>query len=165
VQEALEAIAAGDLDRADSVLGRISDGDRRREVVGALEAARDQQSWEEAQRSESPASLHGYLDARPKGRWASEARKRLAKLQSELAAAEPGDWDRAWELGTVQAWERYLEHHPDSPRAAEARQWRQEADDFDLACATNTSAMWRAFLKTWPEGRHRMDAEVRLRGR
>ena len=164
VQEALDAIAAGDVARAESLLGRISDGDRKSEVTDALEGARDQQSWEEAQRAETPGSLRAYLDARPNGRWASEARKRLSKLQTEMQAAEPADWERAWELGTVQAWDRYLEHHPDSPRAGEAKHWRQEADDFDLACLTNTPAMWRAFLKTWPEGRHRMDAEVRLRG-
>ena len=163
VQEALDAIAAGDLPRAETILGRIGDGDRRTEVSEALEAARDQQSWEQAQREESPATLRAYLDARPNGRWASEAKRRLQRLQTEIDAAEPADWERAWELGTVQAWDYYLERHPDSSRAVEAKRWRQESDDFDLACLTNTPAMWRAFLKTWPEGRHRMDAEVRLR--
>jgi tRNA A-37 threonylcarbamoyl transferase component Bud32 len=75
---------------------------------------------------------------------------------------EPADWDAAWENGSAAAWDRYLTEHPQSPRAGEARNCRQEAMDFELATTTNSAAMWRAFIKTWPSGRHRIDAEIRM---
>jgi eukaryotic-like serine/threonine-protein kinase len=81
----------------------------------------------------------------------------------EKTANEPADFDAAWEAGTTAAWDEYLENHPLSPRLDEARHCRQEAADFELAIAMNTRTMWRAFLKTWTEGRHRIDAEIRAR--
>jgi serine/threonine protein kinase len=163
MQEALDAVAADDPDRAESLLGQIADAERRREVMDAIDAARDRRVWDEATRNESAMSLRGYLDARPQGRWSSEARKRLSRRQSATFANEPSDWNLAWEDGTVDAWDRYLAVHPDSPRAEEAKRWRHEAEDFELAIKTDTRAMWRAFLKTWPEGRHVMDAAIRLK--
>lgn len=80
-----------------------------------------------------------------------------------IAALETPNWDAAWEAGSVAAWDRYLAIHAGSARAADARLCRQEAVDFDLAASTDKASMWRAFLKAWPEGRHRLDAEVRLR--
>jgi len=163
IKEALDAVAADDPDRAESLLVQIADADRKREITDAIDAARDRRVWEEATRTESARSLRAYLDARPKGRWASEARKRLARRQSATFANEPADWNAAWEDGTVAAWDRYLAEHPESSRAEEAKQWRHEAADFELAIATDTRAMWRAFLKAWPEGRHVMDAALRLK--
>lgn len=84
--------------------------------------------------------------------WASEERMKR----------EPAEWDAAWEAGSAAAWDRFLAEHPESSRAAEARSCRQEAVDFELASTTNSAAMWRAFIKTWPSGRHRIDAEIRL---
>ena len=108
-------------------------------------------------------SLRAYLDARPQGRWASEARKRQAKRASAAHANEPADWNTAWEAGTVEAWDRFLQEHPESSRIEEAKRWRQESADFELAIATDTRAMWRAFLKAHPEGRHHFDAALRLK--
>jgi serine/threonine protein kinase len=98
----------------------------------------------------------------------SPRREEVARLVSDWMAearraAEPRDWDAAWEAGNVAAWDRYLSEHPGSERAADARLCRQEAVDFELAVTTASVSMWRAFLKAWPEGRHRLDAEVRLR--
>jgi len=126
MQEALDAIAAEDLARAESLLGQISDGERRREITSAMEALR--------------------------------ARRRDAARRTE-----PADWNAAWEAGTVDAWDQYLAAHPDSTRIEEARHWRHEATDFELAVTNDNRAMWRAFLKTWPEGRHAMEASIRLR--
>ena len=153
VQAALDAIARGDVAAAEENLKKITDADRRDEVTTALDALRDREEWEGAKNA---SALRAYLESRPKGRWASEAKKKLQKLQ-------PKDWDAAWETGSVAAWDRYLADHADSPRAGEAQQHRREAVDFDLATSTNTKMMWRAFLKTWPDGRHRLDAEIRMR--
>lgn len=163
MQEAFDAIAADDVDRAEQLLAQVPDPDRRREVTEAIEAARDRRAWEEATKMESAKALQAYLDARPDGRWAGEAKKRLTRRQSAAFASEPSDWNRAWEAGTVAAWDRYLSDHPESARTAEATRWRQEAADFELAIATDSRAMWRAFLKTYPEGRHAMEAAIRLR--
>ena len=57
----------------------------------------------------------------------------------------------------------YLANHADSSRSGQALQMRLEAADFDLASSTNTATMWRAFLKSWPEGRHRLEADIRMR--
>ena len=163
MQEALDAVAADDVDRAEQLLGQVLDTERKREVTEAIDAARDRRAWEEAAKSESARSLQAYLDARPNGRWAQEAKKRLTRRQSAAFASEPSDWNRAWEAGTVAAWDRFLNDHPESPRTEEAMRWRQEAADFELAIATDSRAMWRAFLKTYPEGRHVMEAAIRLR--
>jgi outer membrane protein assembly factor BamD (BamD/ComL family) len=163
VQEALAAISKGDCDRADSLLTRITDDAYRREIVDALETARDKQRWDAARKDDSIPSLKAYLEAHPKGRWVKDAQKRLMKLHAASEASEPRDWDTAWEAGTVAAWDQYLTAHPDSRRIDEARTCRQEAADFDVAGKANSSSMWRAFIKTWPEGRHRIDAEIRMR--
>jgi outer membrane protein assembly factor BamD (BamD/ComL family) len=163
MQEALDAVARDDLDRAETLLGQVSDAERRREITEALDAARDRRLWEETTRNESARSLRAYLDARPNGRWASEARKRMTRRRSAILANEPRDWNDAWEEGSVRAWDRYLEEHPESSRLDEAKRCRQEAADFELATTTDSRAMWRAFLKTWPDGRHVMDAAIRLK--
>ncbi|HUP62185.1 MAG TPA: protein kinase [Thermoanaerobaculia bacterium] len=163
VQEALDAIAAGDVARAESLLAQVADPARQSEIQAALEAAHDRMSWDEATRAESTLSLRSYIEARPDGRWATEARKRLSKLEVATQAAEPGHWNDAWERGTIDAWDRYLAAHPDSARIEEARRWRQEASDFELAVSEDRKVMWRAFLKTWPEGRHHIEAAIRLR--
>jgi serine/threonine protein kinase/outer membrane protein assembly factor BamD (BamD/ComL family) len=163
VQAALDAIARGDPDAAESLLGTVKHGDRRNEIVASVDALRDQRSWDEASHDPTIASLNAYLAARPSGRWAREASKRVARLREKLREHEPRDWDTAWETGNVDAWDRYLADHSDSARAVEARRCRQEAVDFDLAVSVNSPSMWRAFLKSWPEGRHRIDAEIRAR--
>jgi serine/threonine protein kinase len=163
VQAAHDAVARGDASEAESILARIADGDQRNDVIASIDALRDQQEWDEASRDATIASLDVYLAARPGGRWAQEARKRIARLKEKAREHEPRDWNRAWEEGSVAAWDYYLADHADSARAGEARRCRQESVDFDLAVTANTSAMWRAFLKTWPEGRHHIDAEIRAR--
>jgi serine/threonine protein kinase len=163
VQAALDAIAHGDVNGAETLLGKVVDADRRSEIEAALDALRDRKSWEVASGAGTAAALRAYVEARPTGRWIADARKRLSRLESTMRESEPRDWDAAWEAGNIAAWDRYLAEHPDSTRADEARMHRQEAVDFDLAGTTNTAKMWRAFLKAWPEGRHRLDAEIRLR--
>jgi hypothetical protein len=126
VQQALDAVANDDVERAESLLARVADAERRAEIEAALASAR-------------------------------ERRRR------QRARSEPADWDAAWESGIAAAWDRYLAEHGDSERAGEARECRQEAADFELAVATDSKAMWRAFLKSWPEGRHHIDAAIRMR--
>lgn len=128
--------------------------------------AAEKRAYEDARAMNTPSAWKLYLTAYPNGAHAEEARERIATAERAAAEAsrakEPGDWDAAWEAGTSAAWDKYLAAHPQSPRVAEARNCRQEAVDFELASQTNNPAMWRAFIKAWPGGRHRIEAEIRL---
>ena len=118
----------------------------------------EQRSWEEAQKSGTAEAFQSHAKAHPDGKFSADARRALARL-----AIIEGDFNAAWEAGTVAAWDHYLETYPDAPRAPEARRCRQEAAEYEMAAAMNTKPMWRAFLKAWPEGRYRLDVEIRLR--
>ncbi len=118
----------------------------------------DERAWDEARRAGTAEALQAYLKVRPEGRFAADARRSLARL-----AIIEGDFNAAWEAGTVAAFDEYLARYPDAPRVEEARRCRQEAAEYEMAERVNTKTMWRAFLKAWPEGRHRLDVEVRLR--
>lgn len=138
-------------------------------------AIRARQLLSEALAFETVASdtgLREFLKLWPDGRLRLEAEIRIAteqqRVERERADAarresDPHDFNTAWETGTTAAWDRYLAAHADSPRTPEALQMRLEAADFELACSTNNATMWRAFVKSWPEGRHRLEADIRLR--
>jgi hypothetical protein len=123
-----------------------------------LDAGDDARMWQEASRAGTADALQAYLKAQPNGVWIADARRALARL-----AIADGDFNDAFETGTVAAWDAWFEAYPDSPRHEEARRHRQEAVEFELAATMNTKVMWRAFLKAWPQGRHHLDAELRLR--
>jgi serine/threonine protein kinase len=131
--------------------------------AAARELVYDAELWGHACEDGTVAALEAYLAEHPNGKWADEARKSIEYLKASLSVTEPRDWDAAWEAGTIAAWDGYLAQHVYSRRAHEARRWRQEAVEFEQAAKMNTPVMWRAFLKAWPSGRHRLDAEVRLR--
>jgi len=96
----------------------------------------------------------------PVGDAAREALARVGRGEDEEAV-----FQQTWESGTSAAWQQFIAAHPNSVHAEEARRCRQEAVDFELALASDTITMWRAFVKAWPEGRHRLDADIRLRAK
>jgi serine/threonine-protein kinase len=128
-----------------------------RTKLDALEE-KDEASWLEAERANTVLSLQNYMRVHPVGRHVADARRAIARL-----AIVEGDFNAAFETGTVAAWDQYIATYPDAPRLAEARLCRQEAAEYDTAARMNTKVMWRAFVKAWPNGRHRLDAEVRLK--
>ncbi|HEX6100285.1 MAG TPA: serine/threonine-protein kinase [Thermoanaerobaculia bacterium] len=142
-------------------LERYPDSPRAEEARRLVEEAT---AFEAATAAEAETAVRQFLAAWPDTRHHLEAGILLAKLKQRTAerAKEPGDWETAWESGTSAGWDRYLADHPDSPRIADARSCRQETLDFELATQLNTPAMWRAFIKTWPGGRHRIEAEIRM---
>jgi serine/threonine protein kinase len=135
-------------------------------VARAKEMLEEANAFELSSKSDSETAVRQFLVMWPDGRHYLEAEIRLATLRQTMAAKqnEPRDFEEAWERGTTAAWDRYLSEHASSQRIADARRCRQEAADFEQAVAANHPAMWRAFLKTWPEGRHRMDAALRVKG-
>jgi tRNA A-37 threonylcarbamoyl transferase component Bud32 len=152
---AIDTIAAWGLFLLNHPAGLHEHGARSR--LELLEAA-DEAKWSEAARANTAEALQDYMRAHPVGRHVADARRAIARL-----AIVEGDFNAAWETGTVAAWDAYLATYPDAPRLGEARQCRQEAAEYDLASTMNTRVMWRAFVKAWPNGRHRLDAEVRLK--
>jgi Serine/threonine protein kinase len=126
------------------------------ETVRAKEAEGDRRALQRLAEGNPPGSLVG--DA------AREALARGAR-SPEREQDEERAFQQAWELGTSAAWRQFIEEHPGSPRAGEAKRCRQEASDFEHAVSADTATMWRAFVKSWPEGRHRLDADIRMRSR
>ncbi|MFL6248292.1 MAG: serine/threonine protein kinase [Thermoanaerobaculia bacterium] len=122
-------------------------------------------AFEASQTTESETSIRQFLSMFPEGRHHLEAEIRLVAMRERhaLEALDPKDFDEAWERGTTGAWDEYLRKHQYSERVVEARRCRQEAADYEQAMTANVPAMWRAFLKTWPEGRHRIDATLRAK--
>jgi tRNA A-37 threonylcarbamoyl transferase component Bud32 len=137
----------------DGVLARDA-----KQRLSVLDAGDDARMWEAARRAGTSEALQAYLKARPEGVAAADARRSLARL-----AMADGDFNAAFEEGTVGAWDNWFERYPDSPRHDEARRHRQEAVEFDMARQIDTKVMWRAFLKAWPQGRHHIDAELKVR--
>jgi hypothetical protein len=113
-------------------------------------------------------ALQRLAEAHPPGTAVGDAaREALARVarSPERQQEEERAFQQAWEAGTATAWTHFLDEHPGSPRTDEAKRCRQEATEFELAVSANSPAMWRAFLKSWPEGRHRLDADIRLRSK
>jgi serine/threonine protein kinase len=144
--------------------------EREEEVRRQKEEARRQQEQRQAEERRQQELREAEERRQQELREAEERRQqeiretaRRERENLERRGREPGDFDIAWESGTTGAWDQYLNDHPDSPRLAEAGQWRQEATDFELAGKVNTVAIWRAFIKSWPEGRHRLEADIRAR--
>ena len=131
---------------------------------------REQLAFDEARQADTVAAWGLFLLNYPEGLRDHDAKERLQWLEkaeerralARLAIVE-GDYNAAFEKGTVAAWDEYLATYPDAPRIEDARRARQEAEEYEVAERMNTKVMWRAFVKAWPDGRHRLDAELRLR--
>jgi serine/threonine-protein kinase len=168
---AFASAAAADTEEAwDAYLAAWRDSPRasearvmRKEAKRRARHAADEAEYATAREHDTIAAWNLYLTAHPAGIHRGEAWERLGELQRAVAEREPGDWEKAWEAGTSAGWDDYLTRHAESMRATDARRCREEAAEFELAARINTPTMWRAFLKSWPEGRHRLDAEIRLR--
>ena len=131
---------------------------------------REALAYEEARKADTPAAYGLFLLNFPNGLREYDARERLVWIETAeerraLArrAIVEGDFNAAFEAGTVAAWDAWLAQYPNAEQVPEARKAREEAAQFELAASANTKVMWRAFLKAWPHGRHSLDAELRLR--
>ena len=131
---------------------------------------REALAYEEARKVDTAASLGLFLLNFPAGLREYDARERLSMLETaaerrELArrAIVEGDFNAAFEAGTVAAWDAWLTQYPHASLVPDAKRAREEAAQYELAANVNTKVMWRAFLKAWPQGRHQLDAELRLR--
>lgn len=94
-------------------------------------------------------------------------RTALAALLLAVAAcsAEQQDWRAAEAAGTSEAYQHFLEQHPDSELAAKARERMGEfAEDRDWSQASQlaTADAYRKFLAAHPDGRWSQEARIRV---
>ncbi|MGA7615802.1 MAG: protein kinase [Thermoanaerobaculia bacterium] len=94
------------------------------------------------------------------GRAARRARTLLWETIAGEERHERSEWERAWREGTVVAFGGFIEAHPDSGRKDEAERALAEAADFESALEKPTVERWKEFRTKWPEGRHRIEAEI-----
>jgi SPOR domain len=96
---------------------------------------------------------------------------RRAALLALLAALTAGcsreqqDWRSAESADTTEAWARFIEQHPDSELAPEARSRIAEiaeARDWQEATSVATVAAYREFLGRHPHGARAEDARIRI---
>jgi len=92
----------------------------------------------------------------------------LLALLAPLAAAcsrEQQDWRSAESADTSEAWVRFIEQHPDSELAPQARSHIAqiaEARDWQHATSVATVAGYREFLARHPHGARAEDARIRI---
>jgi hypothetical protein len=91
---------------------------------------------------------------------------RLALLGTLCAcSSEQQDWRSAEGADTSEAWGRFIEQHPDSELAAQARAriaQLGEQRDWQHASAIATAQGYRQFLAHHPSGSHAEEARIRI---
>src|SRR6185436_20120334 len=92
---------------------------------------------------------------------AREALARVSKLR-QRDAEEESAFQLAWESGQPASWRAFLDAYPKSARVDRARQFLEETLAFEKASGHESETGLREFLKVWPEGRHHLEAEIRL---
>ena len=104
------------------------EAERRR---AQLEAA-DRAFWDETGRGREEAGLRRYLERYPDGIYAEQAEANLAAIAEENRAASAAEdrsaWERARQVGSPEAYRRYLSAFPEGAYADQARAQLQESD-------------------------------------
>ncbi len=115
----------------------------------------------EKEREHDRDTLGRLAQAHPKRTAVGDAaREAMARLRGAHEADDA--FQRAWEEGTPPAWHRFIETHPESAERLQALVMLDEARAFESASSAETETGLREFVKVWPEGRHRIEAEIRL---
>ena len=116
------------------------EAERRR---AQLEAA-DRAFWDETGRGRDAAGLRRYLERFPDGRFAEQAEANLAAIAEENRAASAAEdraaFERAQQVGTAEAYRRYLSAFPQGAYVAQANQ-AIEATQVDQAAVAAENAL------------------------
>ncbi|MCI2087787.1 MAG: zinc ribbon domain-containing protein [Prevotella sp.] len=112
------------------------------------QTGKEQQDYEYAMKSSDPTVLQSYLNTYPN---APEAH--LDSVQNHLMEIKQNDqeWTNAIMRGSKGALEDYLQNHPHSPHAPEARN-KIDSLDWRDAQNENTPASYQEYLKEHPQG-------------
>ena len=86
-------------------------------------------------------------------------------LTLTACATSKRDWQEANRVGTVKAYEQFLEEHPSAEQADDVRRLLPELranDDWSLAEATNTIRAYYEFLSKHPQSEQAKQAKVAI---
>ena len=100
----------------------------------------------------------------PAGRIAQAA---LIAVLCTACSREQQDWRAAEGADTAEAWQQFLEQHPDSERATQARQRIAEmSEQLDWLAAEREGSLeaYRAFLSQHSHGHRAEEARIRIEG-
>ena len=147
------------------------------QTAGNLEAARERETWEAADREGTDTAFRKYLDEFPRGRYAVQARDRIKRLERAAGAVEPLSDRDAWEAaereGGESAYQKYLDQYPRGKYAEQARaaqkklasqgNIQREKDAWDAADGDGTEPGFRRYLDDYPRGRYAAQARDRIK--
>ncbi|MDE0204960.1 MAG: caspase family protein [Candidatus Tectomicrobia bacterium] len=124
-------------------------------------------AWEEVRNTTRASDVEGFLSDFPNGRFAAEARGRLAELRK--AGAEAREWNRIKNFRTAQAFETFLRDHPDGrfvaaarSRLNELRKAAAESREWNRIKNFTTAQTFETFLRDHPDGQFAAAARSRL---
>jgi len=100
--------------------------------------------------------------ARPRGKAAIAAAKRVRKKLDQAAKDNQQRWTKAASAATFASWRDFIARYPEHPRVSEAVQMMNDAQAFDRADAANSIPAFRGFLDASPAQPWRAKAERRL---
>ena len=155
-------------DGLEPVIFRALEKDRQRRFVDAREFSRALQPFLSAPRGSLTKDDVIRLRRGPEATIV-QAMPRGVDLPTEITPAAKVDeraveraFQTAWEDGSPAAWRSFIDAYPSSPAAAKAQELLTEATSFELASKAESDTGLREFLKRWPDGRHHLEAEIRL---
>lgn len=101
------------------------EADRRREEQADQARREEDRFWQQNGRGGTAEGLRAYLERYPNGRYAEEARRRLAEFEAqeedENRRAASRAWQQAQEVDTVDAYTDFLNRFPNSEFAEQAQ--------------------------------------------
>jgi outer membrane protein assembly factor BamD (BamD/ComL family) len=106
-------------------------------------ADKDKQAWQEADEANTVAAFETYLQERPEGKFADQARERIDAL----------DWEEAEESDSVSGYEKYLREHPAGKFTEQAREKIDELD-WQSAGRSDTVVAYEKYLRDHPRGNY-----------
>ena len=186
-----------ELERRQAALEREKAAERERLRIARAKAKAeaDEQAWRRARDGDSLAALRRYLDEHPDGIYVTDAKQRIAMLEEkarkekEEAARRAAErrrqdeiaWQRAFDIGNKEAFERYLKEWPNGRYADAARrriatlretakrdaeererQRKRDAQAWEKATAAGTIESLRTYLRDFPAGRFAGEATRRI---
>lgn len=146
----------------------------------------ENRDWSTAQRENTAASYHSFLQKFPSGKHSAEAQQRIESLdwQSTETADTPGafrkflkehpsgshsklaieslDWHNAETTDTPGAFRKFLKEHPSGTHAKLATA-QLETVSWEAAKKTNTATSFKAYLADFPQGQFATEAKARVK--
>jgi len=115
--------------------------------------------WSHAQRDNTIAAYHGFIEHHPRDARVPEARRRIATLEDEAA------WNAAQVASDLAGYQHYLELEPQGTHAQEARaqvSQRERHAAWDNARQADTVPALKSFLARYPSGEEADEARTAL---